>query len=165
MSTVEELMGQVAGLTEYERKSFLDIVMEKYGIKANPIPAVAYHCNVCGLSCGGHHACPGPAPVGGSSLDFVNASPAYGGPPPPVGGRLYCEPQYEFAVNLVEVGPNFIQVIKTIRDLTTWGLKECKDFVDLARVRPQVVTNSVSREDAREMREKLEAAGAKVTVT
>ena len=140
MATVEELMEQVAGLTEYERKSFLDVVVEKYGIQANPIPAV-------GL------------------MDFVSASPAYGGPPPHDGGRLYCEPQFEFAVNLVEVGPNMINVIKTIRDLTTWGLKECKDFVDLARVRPQVVTNSVSREDAREMREKLEAAGAKVTVT
>jgi ribosomal protein L7/L12 len=159
VATVEELIEQVEGLTEYERKNFLAVVLEKYGIAANPIPAVAYHCNVCGLSYGGPHACPG--------YDMtVMPCPAYGGPPLQEGGRLYSEPlKYEFAVNLVEVGPNMIQVIKVIRDLTTWGLKECKDFVDLARVRPQVVTNSSSRGDAMEMRKKLEAAGAKVTVT
>ena len=148
MSTVEELMGLVEGLTEYERKTFLTWVLDRYGIKSDPIPAP-------GLA----------SPGDGSPLDYGQCAPAYGGPPPPFGGRGYYEPQFEFAVNLVEVGPNMINVIKTIRDLTTWGLKECKDFVDLARVRPQVFKENVSREDAREMREKLEAAGAKVTVT
>ena len=146
MATVEELMGLVEGLTEYERKTFLTWVLDRYGIKSDPIPAP-------GLA----------SPGDGSPLDYGQCAPAYGGPPSPP--QDFWEPQYEFAVNLVEVGPNTINVIKTVRDLTNWGLKECKDFVDLARVRPQVFKENVSRADADEQRHKLEAVGARVTVT
>lgn len=67
----------------------------------------------------------------------------------------------EFDVELTEVGPNKVKVIKVVRDCTGLGLKEAKDVVDGA---PKVLKEGASKEEANEIKEKLEAEGAKVTL-
>lgn len=71
------------------------------------------------------------------------------------------EEQTEFSAMLTEVGPNKIQVIKAVRELTSLGLKEAKDLVEAA---PKAVKEGVSKEDAQAAKEKLEAVGAKAEV-
>lgn len=71
------------------------------------------------------------------------------------------EEKTEFDVELTEVGPNKIKVIKVVRELTGLGLKEAKAAVDGA---PSMLKTAVSKEDAEEAKTKLEAEGAKVTI-
>ena len=71
------------------------------------------------------------------------------------------EEKTEFDVELTEVGPNKVKVIKVVREATGLGLKEAKDLVDSA---PKIVKEGVSKEEAEEVKTKLEAEGAKVTV-
>jgi large subunit ribosomal protein L7/L12 len=71
------------------------------------------------------------------------------------------EEQTEFNVTLKEIGPNKIQVIKAVREVTTLGLKEAKDLVESA---PTAVRESIPREEADSLKEKLEGAGAVVEV-
>ncbi len=71
------------------------------------------------------------------------------------------EEKDEFSVTLVSSGETKINVIKEIRAITGLGLKEAKDMVDGA---PKVVKESVKKEEAAEIKKKLEAAGAKVEV-
>jgi large subunit ribosomal protein L7/L12 len=71
------------------------------------------------------------------------------------------EEQTEFDVMLTEIGPNKIQVIKVVRELTSLGLKEAKDLVDSA---PKAVKQGVSKEEAEAAKAKIEETGAKVTV-
>lgn len=71
------------------------------------------------------------------------------------------EEKTSFAVELTAGGDQKIQVIKVLREVTTLGLKEAKDLVDGA---PKVVKEGVSKDEAAEMKKKLEAAGAKVTI-
>ena len=75
------------------------------------------------------------------------------------GGAPVQEEKTVFAVVLTEIGPSKIQVIKEVRALTNLGLKEAKDLVDAA---PKPVKDGLSKEEAEEMKKKLEAAGAKV---
>ena len=72
-----------------------------------------------------------------------------------------AEEKDEFDVELTEVGPNKVKVIKVVRDCTGLGLKEAKDVVDGA---PKVLKEGASKEEANEIKEKLEAEGAKVTL-
>ena len=72
-----------------------------------------------------------------------------------------AEEKTEFDVELTEVGPNKVKVIKVVRDLTGLGLKEAKDLVDGA---PKMVKEGVSKAEADDMKAKLEAEGAKVTL-
>jgi len=72
-----------------------------------------------------------------------------------------AEEQTEFNVVLTEIGANKINVIKTVRELTTLGLKESKDLVESA---PKAVKEGVTKEEAATMKQKLEAAGATVEV-
>ena len=72
-----------------------------------------------------------------------------------------AEEKTEFDVELTEVGPNKVKVIKVVRDLTGLGLKEAKEAVDGA---PKVLKEGVSKEEAEEMKAKFEAEGAKVTI-
>ena len=65
------------------------------------------------------------------------------------------------AVELTEVGPNKVKVIKVVREVTGLGLKEAKDVVDGA---PKVVKQGASKEEAEDVKAKLEAEGAKVTL-
>ena len=67
----------------------------------------------------------------------------------------------EFDVILREIGPNKINVIKGVREVTTLGLKEAKDLVEAA---PQAVKEGISKEDAEQVKAKLEEAGAVVAV-
>lgn len=76
------------------------------------------------------------------------------------GGAAAAEEEKSvFSVVLAGVGSNKIQVIKEVRALTNLGLKEAKDLVDSA---PKPVKESVPKEEADEMKKKLEAAGATV---
>ena len=72
-----------------------------------------------------------------------------------------AEEKTEFDVELTEAGPNKVKVIKVVRDATGLGLKEAKDLVDGA---PKNVKEGVSKEEAEELKTKLEAEGAKVTL-
>lgn len=72
-----------------------------------------------------------------------------------------AEEQSTFTVELTETGANKINVIKAVRELTQKGLKDAKDLVDGA---PKSVAEGVGKEEAQEMKKKLEAAGAKVTL-
>lgn len=70
-----------------------------------------------------------------------------------------AEEKSVFTVVLTSVGANKIQVIKEVRALTSLGLKEAKDLVDSA---PKPVKDNIPKEEAEEMKKKLEAAGATV---
>ena len=76
-------------------------------------------------------------------------------------GAGAAEEKDSFDVELSEVGPNKVKVIKVVRDCTGLGLKEAKDVVDGA---PKVLKEGASKEEANEIKEKLEAEGAKVTL-
>ena len=71
------------------------------------------------------------------------------------------EGKTEFDVELTEVGPNKVKVIKVVREVTGLGLKEAKDVVDGA---PKVVKQGASKEEAEDIKTKLEAEGAKITL-
>lgn len=66
-----------------------------------------------------------------------------------------------FDVELTEIGGNKIAVIKVVREFTEMGLRDAKDLVDSA---PAVVKEGVNKEEAEEIKKKLEEAGAKVTL-
>jgi len=70
-----------------------------------------------------------------------------------------AEEKTEFSVILKDIGANKISVIRAVRELTTLGLKEAKDFVESA---PQTVKEGISQEEATAVKQKLEAAGATV---
>ena len=72
-----------------------------------------------------------------------------------------AEEKTEFDVELTEVGPNKVKVIKVVREATGLGLKEAKDVVDGA---PKVLKEGASKEEAEDITAKLEAQGAKVTL-
>lgn len=67
-----------------------------------------------------------------------------------------------FNIFLKEVGEKKIEVIKAVRDITGRGLKESKDLVDAAATAPQLVKENAKKEEAEEIKKKLETAGAKV---
>ena len=76
-------------------------------------------------------------------------------------GAAAAEEKTEFDVELTEVGPNKVKVIKVVREVTGLGLKEAKDVVDGA---PKVVKQGASKDEAEDVKAKLEAEGAKVTL-
>ena len=76
-------------------------------------------------------------------------------------GGAAAEEKTEFDVELTEVGPNKIKVIKVIREITGLGLKEAKDLVESA---PKVVKEAADKATADDIKAKLEAEGAKVTL-
>ena len=76
-------------------------------------------------------------------------------------GAVAAEEKTEFDVELTEVGPNKVKVIKVVREATGLGLKEAKDVVDGA---PKVLKQGASKEEANDIKAKLEAEGAKVTL-
>ena len=71
------------------------------------------------------------------------------------------EEKTEFDVELTDVGPNKIKVIKVVREATGLGLKEAKDLVEAA---PKVLKEGASKAEADDIKAKLEAEGAKVTL-
>ena len=77
------------------------------------------------------------------------------------GAAEEAEEKTEFDVELTEVGPDQVKVIKVVREATGLGLKEAKEVVDSA---PKVVKEGVSKAEADELKAKLEGEGAKVTL-
>ena len=77
------------------------------------------------------------------------------------GDAAAAEEKDSFDVELTEVGANKVKVIKVVREATGLGLKEAKDVVESA---PKVIKEGASKEEAEEIKSKLEAEGAKVTL-
>ena len=71
------------------------------------------------------------------------------------------EEKTEFDVTIQEIGPNKINVIKAVREVTTLGLKEAKELVEAA---PSAVKEAIGKDEADAVKEKLESAGAVVKV-
>ena len=76
-------------------------------------------------------------------------------------GAAAEEEKTEFDVELTEVGPNKVKVIKVVREVTGLGLKEAKALVDEA---PKVIKEGASKAEAEEIKTKLEAEGAEVNL-
>ena len=77
------------------------------------------------------------------------------------GPAAEVEEKTEFDVELSEVGAEKVKVIKVVREVTGLGLKEAKDLVDNA---PKMLKEAASKEEAEEIKKKLEEVGAKVTL-
>ena len=77
------------------------------------------------------------------------------------GDAAAAEEKTEFDVELTEVGPNKVKVIKVVREVTGLGLKEAKEVVDGA---PKLVKEAADKATAEDIKAKLEAEGAKVTL-
>ncbi len=92
------------------------------------------------------------APVAVAAAAVPGAAPA---------AEEKAEEKTEFNVVLKEIGPNKIQVIKVVRQFTELGLKEAKELVEKA---PSTVKEGVSKEEAEEIKKKLEEVGAKVEI-
>ncbi len=89
----------------------------------------------------------------------VAAAPAAGGAS--ADGAAAAEEQSEFEVNLKEIGPNKINVIKAVREVTSLGLREAKELVESA---PAAIREGVAKEEANQIKTKLEEAGAAVEI-
>jgi len=94
--------------------------------------------------------------VSASAPAMMMGVPANGG-----GAGETVEEKTSFDIELTESGANKIAVIKVVREITEIGLKEAKDLVDGA---PKVVKEGVKKEEAEEIKKKLEEAGGKVTL-
>src|SRR6478735_5532943 len=94
---------------------------------------------------------------GVSAAAAVAAAPAGGGAAP----AAAAEEKTEFNVVLTDAGANKINVIKAVREITALGLKEAKDLVEGA---PKAIKEGVGKDEAEDIKKKLEAAGAKVEV-
>ena len=79
----------------------------------------------------------------------------------PAAAAEEVEEKTEFDVELTEVGPNKVKVIKVVREVTGLGLKEAKEVVDGA---PKIVKEQAAKAEADDIKAKLEAEGAKVTL-
>ena len=77
------------------------------------------------------------------------------------GEAAAAEEKTEFDIELTEVGPNKVKVIKVVREATGLGLKEAKDVVDGA---PKILKEAADKATAEDIKAKLEAEGAKVTL-
>ncbi|MDI3496471.1 MAG: large subunit ribosomal protein [Patescibacteria group bacterium] len=89
------------------------------------------------------------------------AAPAMAMAPAANGAAADVEEKSEFDVELTDAGANKIAVIKAVREITEMGLKEAKDLVDGA---PKVIKEGVKKEEAENMKKKLEEAGGKVVL-
>ena len=96
------------------------------------------------------------APVAVAAAAPVAAAPAAG---ESSGGS---EEQTDFTVTIKEAGPNKINAIKAVREVTSLGLREAKELVESA---PKAVREGISKEEAEEVKGKLEASGAIVEIS
>ncbi len=128
----DEVLEAIKGLTVVELADLVKSLEEEFGVSAAAVAAPA--------------------------VAVAAGAPAPGAPG--AAGEAE-EEQTEFNVVITEAGPNTINVIKAVREVTTLGLREAKDLVESA---PKAVQEGVSKDDAQQTKEKLEAAGATVTV-
>ena len=91
----------------------------------------------------------------------VSAAAAVAVAAPVAGGAAAAEEKTDLDVVLAEVGPNKMQVIKAVKDLAGLGLAEAKAFVDAA---PKTLKEAVAKDEAENMKAKLEEVGAKVEI-
>jgi large subunit ribosomal protein L7/L12 len=131
---IEEVFELIKGMTVLELRDLSKKLQEEFGVSAVAPVAVA-----AGVGAG--------APAGGG------AAPAAGGP------AADEEEKTEWAAELKDIGPNKINVIKAVREVTTLGLKEAKDLVESA---PANIKEGVTKSEADEIKKKLEEAGAVV---
>ena len=89
------------------------------------------------------------------------AAPAMMMAAPAAGGAAAAEEKTEFNVELTETGPNKINVIKAVKEITGLGLADAKALVDAA---PKVIKEGIKKEEAEVMKKKLEEAGGKATL-
>lgn len=129
--TKDELIVAIKGMTVLELAELVKALEAEFGVTAAAPVAVA--------------AAPAGAGSGGAAPSEAPAA----------------EEQAEFTVILKEIGPNKINVIKVIREVTGLGLKEAKDLVEAA---PKTVKEAVSKADAATLKQKIEATGAAVEV-
>ncbi len=130
MADIEQLVEELSNLTILEASQLKEALEEKWGVTA--------------------------ATGGGGMMMMAGAMPAAGG-----ADGAAAEPEEEkteFDVVLTEVGPKKINVIKTVRALTSLGLKEAKEVVEGA---PSTLMEAISKEAAQDAITKLEADGAK----
>jgi len=97
---------------------------------------------------------------GVSATPQVVAAPAGGASQ---GGEAAPEKSV-FNIELTAIGDKKIEVIKAVRDITQKGLKDAKDLVDAVEKGPQIIKENVKKEEAEEIKKKLETAGAKVAL-
>jgi large subunit ribosomal protein L7/L12 len=97
-----------------------------------------------------------------SKFGVSAAAPMMMAAAPVAGGADAAEEKTSFTVVLAGPGEKKIEVIKVIKEITQKGLKESKDMVDASAAAPQVVKENAKKEEADELKKKLEAAGAKV---
>ena len=133
MADVEKLIDEISGMTVLELSELVKALEDKFGVSA---AAAAPMMVAAG-------AVPGAAE--GAAAE---AAPAE-------------EEQTEFTVQLKEIGPNKIPVIKEVRAVTGLGLKEAKEAVESA---PNAIKEGVSKEEAEEIKSKLEAVDAVVEI-
>jgi large subunit ribosomal protein L7/L12 len=130
--TKDELIAAIKEMTVLELSELVKALEETFGISA-AVPMMA--------------AAPAAAGGAGAAAGAPAAAPV--------------EEQTEFTVILKEVGANKISVIKTVREVTTLGLKEAKELVEAA---PKTVKEGVNKAEAATIKDKLTAAGATVEV-
>lgn len=131
--TKDEIIAAIKEMTVMELSELVKTLEETFGISA-AVPMMA-------------------APAAGAPATAVAAP---GAPAAPA-----AEEQTEFTVTLKEVGPNKINVIKAVREVTTLGLKEAKELVESA---PKPIKEGVTKAEATTIKEKLTAAGAVVEI-
>jgi large subunit ribosomal protein L7/L12 len=89
----------------------------------------------------------------------VAAAPSAGAAPAEGGAAAASDDQDSFAVSLKDIGPNKINVIKAVREVTALGLREAKELVESA---PTAIKEGVAKDEADDIKSKLEEAGAVV---
>src|SRR5207244_1232952 len=132
--SIDDLLDAIGNLSVVELAQLIDKFKEKFGV------TIA-------------------APVAASAAGAVGGAGGGGGGGGGAGGAATVEGKTEFTVGLMSGGEKKIQVIKEIRAITSLGLKEAKDLVAGA---PGTVKEGVSKQEAEEIKKKLEAQGAVV---
>ena len=132
MADVEKLIDEISEMTVLELAELVKALEDKFGVSAAAAPMMV---------AGGAM----PAAAEGAAAEEAPAE----------------EEQTEFNVQLKEIGPNKIPVIKEVRAVTGLGLKEAKEAVDAA---PNVIKERVSKEEAEEIKDKLEAVDAVIEI-
>ncbi len=141
--TTAEFIEAIKELSVLELNELVKACEEEFGVSAAAGVVVAA-------------AAEGPAEEEKDEFDVELVSAAAGGD-----GAAAAEEKTDFNVELTEVGPNKVKVIKVVREVTGLGLKEAKEVVDGA---PKVVKEGAEKAEAEDIKAKLEAEGAKVTL-
>ena len=132
MADIEKLIDEIGNMTVLELSELVKALEDKFGVSAAAAPMMM---------------APGMMP-GVAEGAAADAAPEE-------------EEQTEFDVQLKEIGPNKIPVIKEVRAVTGLGLKEAKEAVEAA---PNVIKEGVTKEEAEEIKGKLEAVNAVVEI-